>query len=72
MGEPGEILVRGPQVVMAYLDNEKATRETFNANGWPHIGDQGATDEEGEVRIKLQICSINLSSSFSVHNSLNI
>lgn len=51
MGEPGEILARGPQVVMGYLDNEKATREKFNADGWPHIGDQGATDEEGMIHV---------------------
>ena len=36
---------------MAYLDNKKATRETFNADGWPHIGDQGATDEEGMIHV---------------------
>jgi len=36
---------------MGYLDNEKATRETFNADGWPHIGDQGATDEEGMIHV---------------------
>ena len=51
MGEPGEILGRGPQVVMAYLDNEKATREMFNADGWPHIEDQDANDEEGMIHV---------------------
>jgi 4-coumarate--CoA ligase len=51
VGEPGEILARGLQVVMAYLDNEKVTRETFNVDGWPHIGDQGAIDEEGVIHV---------------------
>jgi acyl-CoA synthetase (AMP-forming)/AMP-acid ligase II len=36
---------------MVYLDNEKATRETFNADSWPYIGDQGATDEEGMIHV---------------------
>ena len=51
VGEPGEILARGPQCVMGYLNNEKATRETFDSNGFLHTGDQGSIDEEGVVTI---------------------
>ncbi|CAL5869155.1 uncharacterized protein PFLUO_LOCUS3383 [Penicillium psychrofluorescens] len=49
--EPGEILARGPQVVMGYLDNEKATRETFDEDGWLHTGDVGYMDREGFITI---------------------
>ncbi|RLL98753.1 hypothetical protein CFD26_107861 [Aspergillus turcosus] len=49
--EPGEILARGPQVVMGYLGNEKATRETFDAEGWLHTGDVGFIDREGFITI---------------------
>jgi acyl-CoA synthetase (AMP-forming)/AMP-acid ligase II len=49
--EPGEILARGPQVVMGYLGNEKATRETFDADGWLHTGDVGFIDREGFITI---------------------
>ncbi|KAJ5806708.1 hypothetical protein N7474_010300 [Penicillium riverlandense] len=49
--EPGEILARGPQVVMGYLDNEKATRETFDEEGWLHTGDVGYMDREGFITI---------------------
>ncbi|KAJ5559210.1 hypothetical protein N7535_009438 [Penicillium sp. DV-2018c] len=49
--EPGEILARGPQIVMGYLDNEKATRETFDSQGWLHTGDVGYIDEEGFITI---------------------
>ncbi|KAI0801647.1 acetyl-CoA synthetase-like protein [Xylaria sp. FL0064] len=51
VGEPGEILARGPQVVMGYLNNEKATRETFDADGFLHTGDQGVMDSEGFITI---------------------
>lgn len=51
VGEPGEILARGPQVVMGYLDNDSATRETFDADGFLHTGDQGVVDAEGYVTI---------------------
>ncbi|KAI3327107.1 acetyl-CoA synthetase-like protein [Xylariaceae sp. AK1471] len=51
VGEPGEILARGPQVVMGYLNNESATRETFDADGFVHTGDQGVIDSEGFITI---------------------
>lgn len=51
VSEAGEILARGPQCVMGYLDNEKATRETFDEDGWLHTGDQGVMDEEGCITI---------------------
>ncbi|KAI2791913.1 hypothetical protein POX_b01942 [Penicillium oxalicum] len=49
--EPGEILARGPQIVMGYLNNEKATAETFDSEGWLHTGDVGFIDEEGLITI---------------------
>ncbi|KAJ5565482.1 hypothetical protein N7513_001724 [Penicillium frequentans] len=50
-GEPGEILARGPQIVMGYLDNEKATAETFDSEAWLHTGDVGYIDREGFITI---------------------
>lgn len=51
MGEPGEICARGPQIVMGYLNNEKATKETFDEDGFLHTGDIGKIDEEGLISI---------------------
>lgn len=51
VGEPGEIWARGPQVVMGYLNNEEATRETFDQDGFLHTGDQGSIDEHGVITI---------------------
>jgi acyl-CoA synthetase (AMP-forming)/AMP-acid ligase II len=48
---PGEIFSRGPQIVMGYLNNEKATRETFDADQWLHTGDIGFIDSEGFITI---------------------
>jgi len=44
---PGELLARGPQITMGYLNNEKATTETFDREGWLHTGDQAMIDEDG-------------------------
>jgi len=55
VGEDGEVLARGPQVVMGYLNNEKATRDTFDADGFLHTGDRGAIDEEGMIHISDRI-----------------
>ncbi|KAF2274854.1 4-coumarate-CoA ligase 2 [Westerdykella ornata] len=49
--EPGEVLARGPQVVMGYLNNPEATARTFDEDGWLHTGDQGRIDEEGMIYI---------------------
>lgn len=51
VNEPGEIWARGPQVVMGYLDNEEATREAFDRDGFLHTGDQGVIDAEGFITI---------------------
>ncbi|PGH09205.1 hypothetical protein AJ79_05734 [Helicocarpus griseus UAMH5409] len=49
--EPGEILARGPQIVMGYLNNARATEETFDKDGWLHTGDVGKMDREGFITI---------------------
>ncbi len=37
--QPGELVVNSPSVVLGYLNNEKANKETF-VNGWLHTGDE--------------------------------
>ena len=49
---PGEILVRGLNVMLGYYKNEEATRQTIDKDGWYLTGDLGVMDYEGNVFIK--------------------
>jgi acyl-CoA synthetase (AMP-forming)/AMP-acid ligase II len=49
--ETGELLVRGPQVMLGYLNAPKATAEMLDPDGWLHTGDLGRVDEDGYVHI---------------------
>jgi acyl-CoA synthetase (AMP-forming)/AMP-acid ligase II len=50
-GEPGEIWVRGPQVMLGYLGDEAATASTLMHDGWLRTGDIATIDEAGRFRV---------------------
>jgi fatty-acyl-CoA synthase len=50
-GEPGEIIVEGPNVMRGYWRNDDATRAVLTEDGWFHSGDIAIRDDEGYLRI---------------------
>lgn len=48
----GEIVCRGPNVMLGYYKNEKLTEETIDKDGWMYTGDLGVMDKDGNVFIK--------------------
>ena len=47
----GELLLRGGQIFAGYWNDEEATAEVLERDGWLHTGDVGEVDDEGFVRI---------------------
>ena len=51
VSEPGELLCRGPNIMKGYLNNEEATRNTIDPDGFLHTGDIATVDSNGFVYI---------------------
>ncbi|MFV8782289.1 AMP-binding protein [Microbulbifer sp. SA54] len=50
-GEIGELCTRGYSVMLGYWDNEAATRDAIDSDGWMHTGDLATMDDEGYIQI---------------------
>jgi acyl-CoA synthetase (AMP-forming)/AMP-acid ligase II len=50
-GEAGEVLLRGPAIMLGYLDDPAATAKVLSDDGWLSTGDHGIIDEAGRLRI---------------------
>jgi long-chain acyl-CoA synthetase len=67
IGEPGELAIKGPQVMRGYWNNPRETERVFTNHGWLLTGDIAAVDEKGFVRILERKKDMILVSGFNVY-----
>lgn len=67
-GTPGEIVVKGPQVMPRYWKHPEATSQTIDADGWLHTGDVGVMDPEGYITIVDRVKDMLIVSGFKVYS----
>lgn len=66
-GTPGEILVRGENVMLGYLDDPQATSKAIDVDGWLHTGDMGKLNEDGYLSIVDRIKDMFTVGGFNVY-----
>jgi acyl-CoA synthetase (AMP-forming)/AMP-acid ligase II len=66
-GEPGEVVVRGYNLMKGYFNDAAATAETIDAEGWLHTGDIGVMDKRGYLRITDRIKDMFIMGGFNCY-----
>jgi long-chain acyl-CoA synthetase len=67
LGQPGEICIRGPQVMRGYWQRADETAKVLGADGFLHTGDIGVMDDKGYIRIVDRKKDMILVSGFNVY-----
>ncbi|MEV0547700.1 FadD3 family acyl-CoA ligase [Nocardia salmonicida] len=67
LSDAGEVLLRGPNVMLGYLDDPEATAEAIDAEGWLHTGDIGIVDERGYLKITDRLKDMYITGGFNVY-----
>ncbi|MGN6793691.1 MAG: FadD3 family acyl-CoA ligase [Streptosporangiaceae bacterium] len=65
--EAGEILLRGRNVMLGYLDDPAATAEAIDSDGWLHTGDVGRLNERGYLTITDRLKDMYICGGFNVY-----
>jgi acyl-CoA synthetase (AMP-forming)/AMP-acid ligase II len=65
--DAGEVLLRGPNVMLGYLDDPEATAAAIDADGWLHTGDVGTVDGNGNLRITDRLKDMYICGGFNVY-----
>lgn len=63
----GEILMRGPNVMLGYLDDPEATADAIDDDGWLHTGDIGTVDAAGYLRITDRVKDVFICGGMNVY-----
>jgi acyl-CoA synthetase (AMP-forming)/AMP-acid ligase II len=66
-GESGEIQLRGPNVMLGYLDDPEATRKAIEPDGWFHTGDVGHLNDRGYLTITDRLKDMLTVGGFNVY-----
>lgn len=66
-GSVGEVQLRGPNVMLSYLDDDEATASAIGSDGWLHTGDLGRVDERGYLAITDRLKDMYISGGFNVY-----
>jgi acyl-CoA synthetase (AMP-forming)/AMP-acid ligase II len=66
-GPTGEIVLRGPNVMLGYLDDPAATAEAIDSDGWLHTGDVGRLDDRGYLTITDRLKDMYICGGFNVY-----
>jgi HIP---CoA ligase len=66
-GEEGEVLLRGDNVMLGYLDDPEATAEAIDLDGWLHTGDVGRLDSDGYLKITDRLKDVFIVGGFNVY-----
>ena len=61
------MLLRGPNVMLGYLDDPAATAAAIDADGWLHTGDVGTVDDAGNLRITDRLKDMYICGGFNVY-----
>jgi HIP---CoA ligase len=67
IGDQDEVLLRGPNVMLGYLDDPEATAATIDSDGWLHTGDVGAVDDNGNLKITDRLKDMYICGGFNVY-----